>query len=384
MAETGDPLTQVATWNWHAHTLHGVTPEGPNSNVDAAKARALVMEHGRNATAYQILNPGIRYWFSAHEDAVVGYVNRGKWILAAGEPVCSREDLPGAIARFEEFARDRNRKVCYVCAAGPIYGVLSGSPLHSAIAIGAQPVWNPASWPEIVRSRRSLRAQLHRSLNKGVQIESRDPAGATGDPEIQRTLAEWLDSRHLPPMHFMVEPDVLSGIVEDRLLLVARRNGRVVAFLVASPVTGRNGYLIEELARSPRAPNGTSELLIDAAMKYFAESGCTWATMGLVALAGGTARGNPMWMRGLMNIARAHANRFYNFRGLEQFRAKMHPEGWEEIYVISNEKRFSPLALYAVGGAFSGISPVRAIGLAVVKGVREEMRTLRRKLRHQL
>jgi hypothetical protein len=62
----------------------------------------------------------------------------------------------------------------------------------------------------------------------------------------------------------------------------------------------------------------------------------------------------------------------------------MHPEGWEEIYVISNEKRFSPLALYAVGGAFSGISPVRAIGLAVVKGVREEMRTLRRKLRHQL
>ena len=39
---------------------------------------------------------------------------------------------------------------------------------------------------------------------------------------------------------------------------------------------------------SPQAPNGTSELLIDAAMKCFADSGATWATMGLVALASGT------------------------------------------------------------------------------------------------
>jgi phosphatidylglycerol lysyltransferase len=181
-------------------------------------------------------------------------------------------------------------------------------------------------------------------------------------------------------MHFLVEPEVFSGVLDDRLLLVARRENRIVAFLVASPVAARNGYLIEELARSHRAPNGTSELLIDAAMLRFAEEGRTWATMGLVALATGTARDNPLWLRALMQIARAHANRFYNFRGLERFRAKMHPAAWEKIYVISNEKRFSPQALYAVGGAFSGISPMRAVGLAVLKGIREEMATLGRKL----
>jgi lysylphosphatidylglycerol synthetase-like protein (DUF2156 family) len=117
-------------------------------------------------------------------------------------------------------------------------------------------------------------------------------------------------------------------------------------------------------------------LLIDAAMHGFAEAGCTYATMGLVALADGTTGGNPRWLRALMYIARAHANRFYNFRGLEQFRAKMHPANWENLYAISNERRFSPQALYAVGRAFSGISPVRAVGLAVLKGAREELRTL--------
>jgi phosphatidylglycerol lysyltransferase len=260
--------------------------------------------------------------------------------------------------------------------------LLGGSPAHSVITIGAQPVWNPAAWPQIVRSRRSLRAQLSRSTNKGVRIESVSPAEAVrgaDNGEIRRTLLEWLQSRLLPPMHFLVEPEVLSGIVNDRLLLIARREERIVAFLVASPVTARNGFLIEELDRSPQAPNGTSELLIDAAMHRFADAGCTYSTMGLVALADGTTGANPLWLRGLMHIARAHANRFYNFRGLERFRAKMHPAAWERLYVISNERRFSPQALYAVGGAFSGISPVRAIGLAVVKGAREELTTLRRK-----
>jgi len=333
------------------------------------------MEHGCNATAYQILNPGINHRFNAHGDAVVGYVCRGRWLLAAGEPVCSRGNLAEAVAGFEAFARGRNCSVCYVCASKPIRQLLGGSPAHSVVTIGAQPVWNPAEWTQIVRSRRSLRAQLSRSLNKGVLIDSLKPEEGRLSGEIRRTLLEWLQTRRLPPMHFLVEPEVLSGMVDDRLLLVARRENRIIAFLVASPVTARNGFLIEELARSPQAPNGTSELLIDAAMNRFAEAGCTYATMGLVALANGTTGGNPRWLRGLMYVARAHANRFYNFRGLERFRAKMHPAAWERLYAISNERRFSPRALYAVGGAFSGISPVRAIGLAILKGAREELRT---------
>jgi phosphatidylglycerol lysyltransferase len=340
------------------------------------KARELVMTYGRNATAYQILNPGISHWFQSHGNAVVGYVSRGAWLLVAGEPVCSPSALPETTTEFEAFARGRHCRVCYVCAAEPMRQLLGNSPDHSVVTIGAQPVWNPADWPRVVRSRRSLRAQLNRAINKGVHIDLLAPAEGALHPEVRRTLLEWLRSRRLPPMHFLVEPEVLSGIVDDRFLLLARRENRIVAFLVASPVAARNGFLIEELARSPRAPNGTSELLIDAAMNRFAEAGSTYATMGLVALAAGTTADNPLWLRGLMSIARAHANRFYNFRGLERFRAKMHPASWEPLYAISNQKRFSPQALYAMGGAFSGISPVRAIGLAVVKGAREELRTL--------
>jgi lysylphosphatidylglycerol synthetase-like protein (DUF2156 family) len=332
------------------------------------------MTYGRNSTACQILNPGISHWFNTRLDAVVGYIRRGFWMLVAGEPVCSPETLPGAVEEFEAWTHREGLRVCYVCAAGDLRDLLGDSPAHSTITIGAQPVWNPSDWHAIVHSRKSLRAQLHRSINKGVRIESLPPAEGARDPEIRQTLQEWLEGSLLPPMHFLVEPEVLSGVVDDRLLFVARREGRVVAFLVASPVAARNGYLVEELARSSRAPNGTSELLIDAAMNQFAAAGCTYATMGLVALARGTVRENPLWLRSLMVVARAHANRFYNFRGLERFRTKMQPAYWEPIYAISNERYFSPWALHAVGGAFSGIAPLHAIGLAVLKGAREEFR----------
>jgi phosphatidylglycerol lysyltransferase len=348
--------------------------------LTTARARQLVMVHGRNATAYQILNPGINHWFASEERAVVGFVRRGSWLLVAGEPICASDHLAAITHEFEEFARKRRRKVCYVLAGEAMRNIANASGEHSAVGVGAQPIWNPEEWQGHVRTRRSFRAQLHRSVNKGVAVEQMSPNGARLETGIHRTLKEWLASRKLPPMHFLVEPNLLDGVVDDRLLFAARHKGRIVAFLVASPVAACNGYLIEELARSPVAPNGTSELLIDTAMRRFVELGCGYATMGLVALATGTTSENPLWLRSLMYVARAHANRFYNFRGLERFRAKMNPREWEKLYAISNERHFSPQALYAMGGAFSGISPVRAILIAILKGAWEEMRTLRRKL----
>jgi phosphatidylglycerol lysyltransferase len=198
--------------------------------------------------------------------------------------------------------------------------------------------------------------------------------------ELQRCLAEWLAARPLPPLHFLTEADTLGGVLEDRRLYVAMRGGgRVVAFLVASPVPLRNGFLIEQIARGAGCPNGTAELLIDAAMRDLAARGVTYVTQGLVALstqARAAMNANPLWLRALMAWARAHGNRFYNFRGLETFRAKMEPDGWETIYAIANEPRFSPVTLNAVARAFCHGSPFRALGGAIGKAARQETRWL--------
>jgi phosphatidylglycerol lysyltransferase len=297
-------------------------------------------------------------------------------MLVAGGPVCETSALAAVCDELESFARGQRRRVCYVCAEERLRTLFASSPRHAIAALGAQPVWNPRLWPAVVDRRRSLRAQLHRAINKGVRIESQDAGTASVDTDLRRVLREWVEGRRLPPLHFLVEPEILDGVLQDRALMVARRDDRAVAFLVASPVHARSGYLIELLARSSAAPNGTSELLIDSAMRRFAREGCQFVTLGLVALAHAAdeqIRRNPHWMRMMMYFARAHANRFYNFLGLEHFRAKMLPDQWQTVYAISNERRFSPGTLYAIGGAFSGIPPWAAIAIGVGKAVRDEL-----------
>ncbi len=241
------------------------------------------MSYGWNATSCQILNAGIEHWFSSMRHAVVGYARRGSLLAVAGAPVCAPELLPDICAEFETYARGMGCRVCYVCAESRLHSLFAQSPNHAAVVLGAQPVWDPRTWPGVVQGRASLRAQLNRARNKGVVVEFVAPEAATTNPELRRVLREWLNARRLPPLHFLVEPDVLGGIVHDRVVLSATRNGKAVAFLVAFPIVAKDGYLVELLARSPSAPNGASELLIDAAMQRFAREDREYVTLGLVA-----------------------------------------------------------------------------------------------------
>jgi phosphatidylglycerol lysyltransferase len=354
---------------------------------NADRARELVMAYGWNSTSFQILNPGIDDWFSSTSPAVVGYTRHHRTLLAAGAPVCPPDKLPAVCAEFEAFADAAGCGVCYVCAEERLHRVFAGSPQHASVALGAQPVWDPRTWPDLVRHHRSLRAQLNRSRNKAVTVERTAAEEAARDPELRRVLREWLEARRLPPLHFLVEPEILDDPTGDRVVFVAKRMGTTVAFLIASPVAAKGGYLVELLARSPAAPNGTSELLIDAAMQRFAQEGRQYVTLGLVALAQAAndqIRRNPLWLRSLMQFARLHANRFYNFRGLEQFRVKLDPGRWEPVFAISNERSFSVATLYNMGAAFSGISPWLAIGIGLAKAVREEAKGVTSALRQHM
>jgi len=307
-------------------------------------------------------------------------VRRSNVLVVAGEPICTPADLNSVSKEFELFARRQNGRVCYACAGERMRDTLSEEPGHAGIVLGAQPVWDPRGWPELLRRHSAIRQQINRASNKSVEIEPTEPATEASTGGLKSILSEWMLTRAMPPLHFLAEPDILGSLSDGQMILVARRCGHAVAFLVASPIAARNGYLIELLARSRNAPNGTSELLIDGAMRHAAASGASYLTLGLVALAraaDGELHQNPLWVRGMMRFARAHASRFYRFGGLEYFRAKLAPAAWEPVYAIANERRFSWSTLYALGGAFSGIAPWRAIAIGAAQAARAECEGLR-------
>ncbi len=338
---------------------------------DLALARELVLAHGRNATCYQILNPGFARWFSAAGDAVVGYVTAAGVRVVGGAPVCAPGRLAEVVAAFEEDARRRRCRVCYFGAEEPLAEVLRGRGPCDRLVLGAQPLWTPASLVGAFAGKPSLRAQVNRARNKGVTARRWPSEEAAGHPGLERCLAEWLASRGLPPMHFLVEPETLERL-EDRRVFVASRGAEPVAFLVASPVPAREGWLIEQIVRGRAAPNGASELLLQAAALELAAHEARFLTLGLAPLserAGDAGSRPPRPVRFLLDRIRAHGRRFYDFRGLEAFKSKFRPDAWEPIFAISAERRFSLRSLYAVAGAFSGASPLGFVARGLVRSL---------------
>ncbi|HVK39687.1 MAG TPA: DUF2156 domain-containing protein [Candidatus Kapabacteria bacterium] len=333
------------------------------------------MRHGWNATCYQIINPGIEHWFDGEAEAVVGFVRSRGYRVVAGAPVCAPEALAGVVTRFERDAAGAGERVVYFGAEARLEALTRDDPAHSRVLLGAQPVWAPADWPMILAAHASLRAQLARARNKGVRVEEWPAARASESAELRRVLARWLRGRGLPPLHFLVEPETLDRLF-DRRTLVALVGDHVVGFAVASPIPCRHGWLVEQLVRSPDAPNGTVELLVDATMRSVAPDGAGYLTLGLSPLSdrGGRAGPQPAWLRLLLAWTREHGRRFYNFAGLDRFKAKFHPQRWEPVYAIASETRITPRAMYAIASAFSGGSPVVLVARGVLRSLVGRMR----------
>jgi phosphatidylglycerol lysyltransferase len=356
------------------------------------RARRLVLAHGWNAAAYQILNPGLALWFAPRDRAAVGFVETpgvggwGRAWVAAGAPVCPAEYTQEAARLFEGDAARRGTRVTWFGADERLREVLLPSPTHSEMRLGAQPVWSPGRWPEILASKASLRAQVNRARNKGVRVRLL-PIDHPAPDALRPILADWLRTRPMPPMHFMVEPDVL-GRLADRRVFIAEREGAPVAYLVASPVPARKGWLVEQIIQgkgglAPSAPNGTATLLLDAAMRAADDSGARYVTLGLSPLSqrAEPAAPDPLWLHALLGWVRLHGRRFYNFDGLEAFKAKFRPDRWDPLTAITTEPAPSLTTLYAIADAFAGpTSPAALVARAVGMAVRDEALMLRERL----
>ncbi len=183
-------------------------------------------------------------------------------------------------------------------------------------------------------------------------------------------------------MHFLVEPSTLERL-EDRRVFVACRpvergkdTFQILAFAVLSPIPTRQGWLVEQFPRIPGAPNGTIELLLRDAVRAVTADGAEYLTLGLAPLAKRDEiphDGEAAWLKLALRWTEAHGRRFYNFGGLEQFKAKFKPDIWEPIYAIQQASSFSLKALYAIAGAFASGPPIALVAKALGSAIRKEI-----------
>lgn len=294
------------------------------SDADARqRALELVRRHGWNTTSFQTLEDGYQYFFG--DDGYIAYVDTGHAWVVAGSPIAPLEAIAPLLSAFLAAAREARRRVCLFATEQRLLD-LAGEQL-SSLRIGEQPVWDPSEWADILKRRRSLREQLRRARAKGVAVREVTAAELeAGETRagIERVTERWLRTRGMAPMDFLVRLELFS-FAADRRCFVAEQDGKVVGVAGVVPVPLRGGWFIEDLVRDPAAPNGTGELLIDGVMRWAAQQGSSWLTLGLAPLAGDVSP--------LLRAARRSSGLLYDFSGLRSYKAKLEPEHWQPIFL---------------------------------------------------
>ncbi len=282
--------------------------------------------------SFQILQSQFRLWL-AGEVGCVAYVDTGSAWVVAGPPIAPEPQLRRVTSEFGRAALECGRRVVY-------FGVeerLSKDPELGSIVVGHQTVLDSTRWQDTLRKNANLRQQLSRARNKGLQIEHVDWAKlAAGSPirrGVEQLIAQWQHTRPMPEMGFLAQMQPLLLDSERRFYIASHAN-ECVGFAALDPVYLRGGWALQHLVRAPNAPNGTSEALIDAAVRHAAASNMSYFNLGLTPLAGNVGP----WL----GAAKRLCAPLYNFAGLERFRAKFQSRGQVPIY-IAYPRGSSPL-----------------------------------------
>lgn len=307
-----------------------------------------MLRYGWNATASQTSAPEFEFFVS--DEGAVAYVDTGGAWVVAGAPFANPSNLSAVTAAFAAAARGRGRRICF-------FGVeprfLELVPMR-AIHVAEQPEWDPRRWDEMLAKHRRMREQLRRARKKGVRVRELGGDALAKEPELLerlRTVREdWLETRRMAPMGFLASVPPVEADA-GREWLIAERDGRVVAAAALLPVPARAGTLVEHVFREEDAPNGTLEILIDAAMQRALRVGGEWLTLGMVALSGAVPT-LLRWVRRLGGV-------FYSFEGIRHTRARLHPVRWTPLYLAYPEGQSLALTILDLLRAFARGSLIR-------------------------
>ena len=283
--------------------------------------------------------------------------------LRCGDPVCSAGDEAAIVQAFQAYCAAEKLSPAFVGASARL-ALACRADGWRTLKIGEEPFFNLSEYAPHGYSAKKMRSDAKRAARDGMVVEvvpegQRPPSGLAR--EIVEAQQAWQSTRRISPLSFTLRLAPLA-FADDKLLIVARLNGRLEGFVSGIPIAGRNGYYLEAMIRRPDARGGTSECLFLAAVDECRQRGIAVVATGLSPLrnTGTQPDGHPLVGRAL-RFTFHRLNLFYKFRPLEHFKSKFGPTDWEESFLIYRPGRLSRVGVAVLCAFTPGrLGPVRA------------------------
>lgn len=332
--------------------LQPVFVRRPATAGERRRATRIVEQYGHSSLARFVLLPDKLYFFSPG-GSVIAYTARGGVALALGDPIGPPADITEAIVAFQQFCQRNDWSPTFYQTL-PDYRDLYRAASFELLCIGHEGIVALESFTISGGANKNLRATTNRFTRAGYQAIVHEPPLPTALlAELRLVSDEWLTMMHGNEQRFSLgwfDDDYIS---HSRVMALHRPDGAIVAFANVVPEYQRNEISIDLMRRRCAVESGTMEFLFVAFLQWAHDQGYATFNLGLSALSGvGQQSDDPVIERALHYIYE-HINRFYNFKGLHEFKEKFHPE-WSPRYLVYPNVGHLPAILTTLARVSSG------------------------------
>jgi phosphatidylglycerol lysyltransferase len=324
----------------------------PPSEADLSRALPLIKRFP-SAQAHLALMGDKSLLFDTAHEAFVMYGVEGRSWVTMGDPVGSNEDARRELvwAFLEQ---------CEHAGGWPVFYQVSPADLDlylevgmNLLKIGEEARVRLDAFNLDGKSKKVLRNTVNKLMRDGFWLEI-VPAGAVAPllPRLKEISDAWLRDKNVREKRFSLGAFDPRYLVRTPMALVWQ-NDRLVAFANLFLNDTHEEASVDLMRFLPGGPTGIMDYLFVELMQWAQAQGYRWFNLGMAPLAGlQNRRQAPLWNRfGALVFGRGE--RFYNFRGLQQYKDKFDPE-WEPRYMAVPGGIALPMILANVASLISG------------------------------
>jgi phosphatidylglycerol lysyltransferase len=304
----------------------------PATTEERKKARQIIENFGHTALARPALFEDKSYYFSPG-GSVIAFACRGGGAIALTDPIGPPGDAGFAIAGFRDFCSSNDWQLAFASVYPEVLPYYHQAGFES-LYIANEAIVILKDFSMEGSASKKLRNAVTKISRLGYKTEFHLPP-LPNDlvVKLKEISDEWLTMKSGGEMRFAMGWFDNKYIAECPVMVVYDPVGDLAAFTNLVTEYQANEITIDLMRHHVQIENGVMEFMFVSLLEWAREQGYATFSLGQSALSNvGLDPGDPQMER-FLHYVYENFNRFYNFKGLHNFKEKFNPR-WEPRYFI--------------------------------------------------
>ena len=317
------------------------------------KAQDIVEKYGCSSLVQFTLLDDKSYYFSPSNTSLIAYVAKGRGAVALGDPIGPLAERKEVIFGFQQFCQKNDWYPAFYQTL-PDHLEIYKSQGFKVVKIGEEGIVDLKKFTLQGKAGQHLRTAVNRMNKSGHQVKFyAPPLSQDLLNDLKIVSDEWLKMMEGSEKKFSLGWFDEAYLQKCEIAVVQTSEGTISAFTNIISEYNINEITIDLMRRRIEVEKGTMDFLFISLFQEFKNRGYDGFNLGLSALSGVGQTQESQRIEKALNYLYEHLNRFYNFKGVHEFKEKFNPR-WEPRYLIYPSLAALPEVVVALIRADSG------------------------------